>query len=48
LASEVKEIYLNFPSKAEQTKIAAFLSAVDEKITQLTQNTNSSANTNKA
>ncbi|ENX08075.1 restriction endonuclease subunit S [Acinetobacter variabilis] len=37
LASEVKEIYLNFPSKVEQTKIASFLSAVDEKITQLTQ-----------
>ena len=37
LASEVKEIYLNFPSKAEQTKIATFLSAVDEKISQLSQ-----------
>ena len=37
LASEVKEISLNFPSKEEQTKIASFLSAVDEKISQLTQ-----------
>ena len=37
MASEVKEIYLNFPSKVEQTKIASFLSIVDEKINQLTQ-----------
>jgi type I restriction enzyme S subunit len=37
LASEVKEIYLNFPSKEEQTQIATFLSAVDEKISQLSQ-----------
>lgn len=37
LASEVKEIYLNFPSKVEQTKIASFLSIVDEKIAQLSQ-----------
>lgn len=37
MASEVKEIYLNFPSKVEQTKIASFLSIVDEKIAQLSQ-----------
>ena len=37
LASEIKEVELNFPSKAEQTKIASFLLAVDEKISQLTQ-----------
>ena len=34
---DLKLLELNFPSKEEQTKIAAFLSAVDEKITQLTQ-----------
>jgi len=35
--NDVKEIKLAFPSKQEQTKIASFLSAVDEKISQLTQ-----------
>ena len=35
--NDVKEIKLAFPSKKEQTKIASFLSAVDEKISQLTQ-----------
>ena len=35
--NDVKEIKLGFPSKEEQTKIASFLSAVDEKISQLTQ-----------
>ena len=35
--NDVKEIKLGFPSKEEQTKIASFLSAVDEKINQLTQ-----------
>lgn len=35
--NDVKEIKLAFPSKEEQTKIASFLSAVDEKIKQLTQ-----------
>ncbi len=35
--NDVKEIKLAFPSKEEQTKIASFLSAVDEKISQLTQ-----------
>ncbi|HEM7759488.1 restriction endonuclease subunit S [Acinetobacter baumannii] len=35
--NDVKEIKLAFPSKEEQTKIASFLFAVDEKIKQLTQ-----------
>lgn len=35
--NDVKDIRLGFPSIEEQTKIASFLSAVDEKITQLTQ-----------
>ncbi|UUS60104.1 MULTISPECIES: restriction endonuclease subunit S [unclassified Acinetobacter] len=35
--NDVKEIKLGFPSKEEQTKIASFLSAVDEKINLLTQ-----------
>ena len=35
--NDVKEIKLGFPSKAEQAKIASFLSHVDEKISQLTQ-----------
>lgn len=34
---DLKLLELNFPSKEEQTKIAAFLSAVDEKISQLSQ-----------
>jgi type I restriction enzyme S subunit len=36
-SSQLKLLDLNLPSKSEQTKIANFLSAVDEKITQLTQ-----------
>lgn len=35
--NDVKEIKLGFPSKEEQTKIASFISAVDEKIGQLKQ-----------
>nr|WP_213687441.1 restriction endonuclease subunit S [Acinetobacter sp. WY4] len=35
--NDVKDIRLGFPSIKEQTKIATFLSAVDEKISQLTQ-----------
>lgn len=35
--NDVKEIKLGFPSKEEQMKIASFLSAVDEKISQLTR-----------
>ena len=36
-AGIIKEILISFPEKEEQTKIASFLSAVDEKISQLTQ-----------
>ena len=35
--NDVKDIGLGFPSIEEQTKIASFLSVVDEKISQLTQ-----------
>lgn len=36
-AGIIKDIEISIPSKGEQTKIASFLSAVDEKINQLTQ-----------
>lgn len=36
-SSQLKELKINKPSKEEQTKIATFLSAVDEKIAQLSQ-----------
>ena len=36
-AGIIKEILISFPEKEEQTKIASFLSNVDEKISQLTQ-----------
>lgn len=36
-AGIIKDIEISIPSKGEQTKIATFLSAVDEKISQLTQ-----------
>lgn len=36
-AGIIKDILISFPSKLEQTKIASFLSAVDEKISQLNQ-----------
>ena len=36
-AGIIKEIEISSPSKEEQTKIASFLSAVDEKISQLNQ-----------
>ena len=37
LASEIKEVTLNFPTPKEQTKIAEFLSTVDNKISQLSR-----------
>ena len=37
LASEIKEVTLNFPTPKEQTKIAEFLSSVDDKISQLSR-----------
>ena len=36
-AGIIKDIEISIPSKGEQTKIASFLSAVDKKISQLTQ-----------
>ena len=36
-AGIIKEICIHYPQKEEQTQIASFLSAVDEKINQLTQ-----------
>ena len=36
-AGIIKDILISFPEKEEQTKIASFLSAVDEKISQLNQ-----------
>lgn len=37
-SSQLKSLNLKLPAKSEQTKIANFLTAVDEKITQLNQN----------